>query len=149
MRRLRIQSGLAAVALLSMACSAADIFHLGARDELGVIIYYGDTSRIVAPDTVLRGTSFSVSFMTFGGGCLHSPARTELAISGNRLQVTPYDHDSGGSVCTADLRLLPHEVQVRIDTPGGALMRIVGQQRGQSTGSANVPAELTRAIVVR
>ena len=134
---------------LAAACSATSLFNLGARDDAALIIFYGDTSRISAPDTVARGVSSEVAFSTFAGGCIRRVARDDVTATASAVEIRPYDHNSGGDVCTADLLLLKHTVQMRLDTPGHFVIRLIGQQRGATTGSTNGPAELIRPVVVR
>jgi hypothetical protein len=132
-----------------VGCSASDLFAPGAHDEPALIIFYGDTSRILAPETVVHGTSFDVSFITYGGGCTRTVAHTDVAVTGNVAVIRPYNRTTGRSTCTSDLRFLTHETQLRADTPGAFTIRVLGEQRGASTGSANGPAELTRTVVIR
>jgi hypothetical protein len=131
------------------ACGATSLFNLGARDDAALIIFYGDTSRISAPDTVARGVSFEVSFSTFAGGCIRRVARDDVTATASTVEIRPYDHNSGGNVCTSDLLILKHTLLTRLDTPGRFVIRLIGQQRGASTGITNGPAELTRPVVVR
>jgi hypothetical protein len=134
---------------LVAACSSGGFFSGGARDDAGLIIFYGDTARISAPDTVTRGASFEVSFFTFGGGCIRAIARDDVTPKTSAVEIRPYDHNSGGDICTADLITLKHAVAIRLDTPGSYVIRVIGQQRGGSAGSNNAPAEVTRAVIVR
>lgn len=131
------------------ACGAAAIFGIGARDEAGLIIFYSDTARLIAPDTVLHGVSFDVSFSTFGGGCTRKMAHDDVRISGNAVEVRPYDHNDGGNVCTLDLLFLKRVLPVRMEVPGAYVIHLIGLQRGASTGGTNGAAEITRAVVVR
>ena len=131
------------------ACSLADLFESPTHEVASLIIFYGDTSRLSAPDTVAPGAAFEVAFQTFGGGCTRTAARTDIDISQNIVRIAPFDRSSGDGTCPSDLLLLRHSVQVRLDVPGQASLRVVGEQRGGSTGSTNGPAELTRHVVVR
>ena len=135
--------------VLGAACGAAGIFDFGARDEAGLIIFYSDTARLTAPDTVLHGVSFDVSFSTFAGGCTRAIARDDVRLSGNAVEVRPYDHNQGGNVCTLDLLFLKHVLPVRVEVPGAYVIHLIGVQRGASTGATNGAAEITRPIVVR
>ena len=131
------------------ACGASAIFDMGGRDEVGLIIFYSDTARLTAPDTVLHGVSFDVSFSTFAGGCTRKIAHDDVRISGNAVEVRPYDRNAGGNFCTADLLFLKRVLPVRVEVPGAYVIRLIGLQRGASTGGTNGAAEITRAIVVR
>jgi hypothetical protein len=134
---------------LIAACSSGGVFSGGPRDDAGLIIFYGDTARISAPDTVTRGVSFEVSFSTFGGGCIRAIARDDVTPKANAVEIRPYDHNSGGDICTADLLTLKHAVAIRLDMPGSYAIRVIGQQRGGSTGSNTAPAEVSRPVIVR
>ena len=134
---------------VAIGCSAADLVAPGTHDDSALIIFYGDTSHIVAPDTVVRGAAFEVSFTTYGGGCTRSVARTDLTISGAVAEIRPYDTTVGGSTCTADLLFLRHVARVQAATAGTFTIRVIGQQRGASTGSVNGPAEISRVITAR
>jgi hypothetical protein len=141
----------AALAAL-VGCSAADLFGSSAHshDDPALVIFYGDTSRVAAPDTVARGTSFGVSFTTYGGGCTRAISHTDVTITGNVAVIRPYDRtDDGPFACPDILLLLTHSAQLNVDAPGSFTIRVIGQQRGASTGSANGPAEVTRLITVR
>ena len=136
-------------AILTAACSAGALLGVGGRDDPALIIFYQDTTRIIAPDTVTRGVSFDVSFSTFGGGCIRSIGHDDFTATSSEVTIRAFDHNSGGQVCTDDLLRLPHAVQVRLGAPGTYIIRLIGQQRGASTGSTNAPAELRRAVTVR
>ena len=55
--------------------------------------------------------------------------------------VYPYNRTTKAQACTLDLLLLPHTAQVRIDETGTAIVRVIGEQRGASTGNSLGPAE--------
>jgi hypothetical protein len=149
LHRLELAIVLASCALAA-ACSANNLFlTVGAHDALGFVIFYGDSARISAPDTVARSVSFDITFSTFAGGCVQAVAHDDVTTPTSLVEIRPYDHDSGGDVCTADLRLLKHVVPVRLDTPGLYVIRVIGLQRGASSGNSASPAEVTRAVIVR
>lgn len=152
MRNLRFQWAVfpAALAWLCASCAVWEYISPSNFEERGLIIFYRDTSSIAAPDTVLRGQPFSVEFVTYGGGCTRSVARTDVATKGLTSVIQPYNRTTrAGTGCDADLLWLRHVAQVRIDQAGTAAIRVIGEQRGASTGSTNGPAELTRTVVVR
>ena len=134
---------------LGTACGVAAIFGIGARDEAGVIIFYSDTARLIAPDTVLHGVSFDVSLSTFAGGCTRKTAHDDVRISGNAVEVRPYDHNDGRNSCTSDLLFLKRVLPVRMEVPGAYVIHLIGLQRGASTGGTDGAAEITRAVIVR
>lgn len=131
------------------ACGLDGLFGPGSDVESALIIFYGDTSRVVAPDTVSRGEVFDVSFATFGGGCTRSVVRTDVTTTGHEAKIRPYNRTVRSEVCTADLLFLTHVARVRFDGPGIAVLRVIGQQRGASTGGVTGPAELVRLVTVR
>ncbi len=138
-------AGMAAVAL--GACELLP--GVGTIDEPALIIFYEDTTRIVVSDTVTRGVPFTVSFMTFGGGCTREVARTDVRRDGNLLEIRPYNRRQKADVCTDDLLFLEHRVAEQFDQAGLATIRVIGEQRGRATGSRNAPAQLERGIVVQ
>ena len=151
MTRVRFSCSWFPVALVCIgtSCAVSDAVHDDTYEERALIVYYGDTSSIVAPDTVLRGQRFTVAFQTFAGGCTRSVARTHVATSGLASVIQPYNRTTGAQVCTRDLLWLRHVAQVRIDQAGIASLRVIGEQRGASTGATNGPAELTKNVIVR
>ena len=131
------------------ACGTTDGLDPAARDQASLIIFYDDSSRIIAPDTVNRGAEFAVSFQTFGGGCTRSSSRTDATVSADTVHLASFDRSSGGPNCSRDLLLLSHSVNVRLHVQGLAVIRLVGEQRGGVTGAENGPADITRRIFVR
>src|SRR2546429_8576398 len=49
-----------------------------------------DTTRIILPDTVRRGSEFTMTVWTFGGGCIRELAPSDVSVHGLRARVTPY-----------------------------------------------------------
>lgn len=139
----------AALACICTSCAVPDAMSSNAYEDPGLIIFYLDTSSIVAPDTVSRGQPFAVAFRTFAGGCTRSVARTLVATSGLTTTIRPFNRTTASTGCTRDLLYLQHTAQVRVDASGTALLRVIGEQRGASTGATNGPVELSRSVVVR
>ena len=135
----------AALVCLCASCEVWQVIHPTTHDEPAFIIVNGMSSSIIAPDTVLRGQPFAVEFDTFGGGCTRKVARTEVATSGLVSVIRPYNRRTESSGCDAVLLIVRHAAQVRIDQPGTALLRVIGEQRSEIDG----PAELTRTVVVK
>lgn len=139
-----------ACAVVLAACDITDLVgHRGDREVALLIIHYGDTARINAPDTVSLGAEFEISFSTFGDGCTQSISPVRATVSRNEVQIRPRDRVFGGGTCPAILRYLPHTVNVRIDVAGPAVIHIVGEQEGAPPGSPNSPAEISRSLFVR
>lgn len=138
-----------AVAILASVFCCREPTSADTFDEPGLIVFYGDTTRIVAPDTALRGVPFEVSFVTFAGGCTREVARTEVQIATSVLEVRPYNRRRRAPACTDDLLFLEHRAEVQFDEAGLVTIRVVGEQRGTSTGSGTAPARIEQSIVVR
>ena len=117
--------------------------------EPGLIIFYGDTATIVAPDSVDRGTVFEVSVETFAGGCTRTIARTERRVLGSVLELRPVNETRRAQACTDDLLILVHRVTLRFDQPGPVTIRVVAEQRPVNSSSRNGPAQLERVVIVR
>lgn len=113
-----------------------------------VIVFFGDTSTIASPDTVEVGAPFTVRVTTFGGGCVRSTAGADVTGGDGVIEIRPYNHDTGGPICTSDLMFLTHEVDVRATAAGPLVIRVIGTRR-----EANLPAavftRLERGIFVR
>jgi len=119
------------------------------RTEPAVIIFYGDTAAITAPDTVARGEDVAVRIRTFGGGCTRETVRADVSVTGSLAEIKPFNRTRNANACTADLLNLEHSVRVRFDVSGPAVLRVIGEQSGISTGGGNWPAVLERTLVVR
>ena len=146
-RSLLLRLSALAGALALGACQS--LLGAGTVAEPALIIFYGDTSRIAAPDSVSQGATFTVRFRTFAGGCTREVARTEVRVTGPTVEIRPYNLRQEADACTSDLLFLTHEATVRLTAPGVATIRVLGEQRGGTSGARNAPAELTRTVVVR
>ena len=56
-----------------------------------------------------------------------------MAYSGNVATIVPYNESPVGVAYTADLRGLPHTVDVRFTQPGPAVVRARGRDSGSAT----------------
>ena len=146
MLRSRVPAALGLGLALSTACEVLDPTFA----EPGLIISYGDTAQVMAPDSTARGVPFEVSIGTFAGGCTREIARTEIAIVGMVAEIRPYNETRRSDGCTDDLIILTHTAIIQLDQPGAATIRVVGEQRPfEGTGTRTGPAELDRRIVVQ
>jgi hypothetical protein len=136
---------LGAFAITVSACNLLD----PSFSEPALIVFYGDTAQINAPDTVTHSTPFEISVQTFAGGCTRRVARTEQSVAGSFVEIRPYNETVRNDVCTDDLLILVHRATVRLDKPGAATIRVVAEQRPVGNVGRNGPAELTRTIMVR
>ena len=125
---------------------ACDILGLGSYAEPALIVFYGDTATIAAPDTVTVGEPFAVTVGTFGGGCTREVDRTELEVTGDLAEVRPYNRTQRSDVCTSDLLILAHIATIQFNEAGLATLRITGRLGGPSQTE---PARLDRRITVR
>jgi hypothetical protein len=141
---------LAAVAVLALAGAGCGLVTAVASvDEPALVIFYGDTASIAAPDTVARGAPFEVRVRTFAGGCTREIARTEVRAAGDLVEIRPYNRRRRSEVCTSDLLFLEHRAHVTLEAQGPATIRALGEQRDGSTGGRDVAARLERRVVVR
>ncbi len=112
--------------------------------EPAIIISYGDTAQIAAPDSVARGAPFEVSVETFGGGCTRTTARTEIRITGLVAEIRPYNETRRGGACTDDILILTHRTSVQFEQSGVALVRVLAEQRPMpGTGAVPVRPRLS------
>lgn len=121
--------------LIPVACSdPADIARVGDDGRvIGTIEYYGDPVQVEIPTDATRGSEFTVTVVTYGGGCV-SEGETETDIDGLNVVVTPYDYDVSGQLppngaCTDELNLFEHETTLRFDRAGTATVVIRGQRK--------------------
>ena len=116
-----------------------------------MLIYAGDTAVITSPDTVDRGTSFTLRVRTIGGGCTHEVARTDVRSAGAVVEIRPYNltNRQHGITCTADIYFLEHVATLRFAAAGVGVIRVFGVQYASSTSNQPSPAVLERRVVVR
>lgn len=144
-----VRRSLVVLTLATCILSSCAIITGGSHVEPGLIIFYRDTATITAPDTVLANARFEVRLRTFAGGCTREIARTDVTVRNQFVEIRPYNRNSGDDICTADLITLEHRAEVRIPAVGSTVIRVIGEQRGGSSGSRNAPAQLEKGIVVR
>ncbi len=136
------------IVLLSatLTVAACDILGLDSYAEPALIVFYGDTATVAAPDTVSAGEPFAVTVGTFGGGCTREVDRTELEVTGDLAEVQPYNRTQRSDVCTSDLLILAHTVTIQFNETGLATLRITGRE---GSSSQTEPARIDRRITVR
>lgn len=121
----------------------------GARDrDPAMIIFHGDTATIESPDTVTVGEPFRVRITTFGGGCIRRTAGAEILPREGVIEIRPYNHDTGGPICTRELMFLVHEIDVRAESAGPVVLRVIGTARDAGTPDTRT-AQLERRIFAR
>jgi len=98
---------------------------------------------VTSPDTVAVNTDFDVSFETTGGGCTNAGTTTVTMADSRTAEIRGYDYFVvGPAVCTADLRSLSHQANLRFGQAGTATLHVIGAS-GDST------VTVTRIVVVR
>lgn len=139
----------AAVAVFMLACSGSEAVAPREQDAPGLIVYFRDTTRISAPDTVNRGETFPVMFRSFAGDCTKAIVHTKSFVEGRTLRVQPIDRMQVGGVCNSQLLLLMHAAFFTLNESGAYTIKVEGAKRDMVTGVNNVPAVLTRQVYVR
>jgi hypothetical protein len=138
-----------AAALTSSACDLSALLDPSFVGPALVITTTGDTTHIVAPDTVARAATFQLQFFTFGSCRTVEASRTDVRIvAADTVEVRPFDRE-GSFPCGGDvLKLLPHAVSVTFNTAGRGVIRIVGEG-GALRDGARAPAVVERTVIVR
>jgi hypothetical protein len=102
-----------------------------ASDIVPAIATAPDEQRFlpVISDTAVAGYSMTVHFHTYGGGCIRAAARTEQRVTGNVVELRPYNRRDPALGCCEcdDLRMIPHQASVTFQEAGPAVVRIVGR----------------------
>lgn len=113
------------------------------------ISYYDEPVQITVPNSVARGETFTVSVMTFVGGCLE-PGKPETEANGPEATIRPYDIDTTKPEypCTADIASHPHTAELRFDMSGEAQIRFVGL-REWPENPEGIEITQTRTVEVR
>ncbi len=118
-------------------------------------VRYADRSgRVVLPDTVARGTPFTVTVETFGGGCTRTVAPAEVRnVAAGFTRVSLFNWTGNSPNCTDDLMVLTHQVSIRLDATGAGVsdhvIEIVGTNQGSETDWQTVTWRIQRTVVVR
>jgi hypothetical protein len=110
-------------ALLLAGCS---LVGSDGGEQLGIIQSLPDKpAQVTVPATARAGESFTVSVMTYGGGCTEQ-GPTRVHISGTTAEVRPYDRDTGRNDCPANSVSYEHTATLRFDEPGTARVHVYG-----------------------
>ena len=152
--RIGLRSGLASLTLAAaIACGdgptdagsdGLGTSLVGEGRQVGVLVFYGDSAHVTAPESVALGEPATIVVKTAGGGCIRT-GDTEVQVTGLVAELTPYDHfPSAGQICTADFRLNTHTVTVQFTQRGQATVRVRG--RAQPSGQI---VTVVRQITVR
>jgi len=142
MKTVNPQSALAAIAVASLCACSGVLDPPGEGQQPGVISFYNDPVVVEAPETVVRGQTFTVSVRTYGGGCI-TQGPTGVRVDDLLATVTPMDINSGANVCTAELRMFRHEASIRFDRAGTATVVLRGTRLPEDE-----PVTVLRTITV-
>src|SRR5262245_64272118 len=96
-------------------------------------------SHLVAPSVVQADKDFKITFYTYGGGC-ESIGGEEVYVSDNSARVKVYDFTTATSltsVCTTQLKMFDHTVNLRFTKPGPATVKIVGNREVAESSCGN------------
>lgn len=108
-----------------------------------------DLRAIVAPDTVQVDVSFTATVNSFGSSTCTTPDGVDLTLTPAEARVTPYDRVPADRqvVCTADISLRPHPVELRFTRPGLATIVVQGQVIDPSSGR-RISGTVTKQLLV-
>ncbi len=89
--------------------------------------------RIQVPESANVGESVPVGLVTYGDGCI-SFEETDVSITDDGAEITPYDRRRDGGRCPLILLEFNHDTTVSFGTPGAKLIRINGRRTGSVAG---------------
>ena len=91
--------------------------------------FYGNPAVIGTPTTAPRGTTFNVTFTTYGGGCIE-PAQNRLVVAGLDVHIYSTQRELRGEdvACTEELRFEENVVPVRVVASGTATVNVHGRR---------------------
>ena len=115
------------------------------------LAFHGDAPKVTIPAEGRRGQPIPVSIATYGGGCIQQ-GDTEVSATSSSAEIRPFDiFPPPDAVCTADLRMIPHQVTVSFPLAGTATIRVHGVRVSAGTkGRIRVePIVVVRQVVVR
>jgi hypothetical protein len=137
---MRLTGCCAAFALLALiaGCGLASDPLEGPPERVPGEIDSEDSNTLIVPDTVRAGIPFKVTVNTRGSSSCTSPADVQVTMRGDTTELIPYDNVSSG-MCTADYAAIRHDVELRLERDGHAVVRV-------GRGGA---AKLERKVVVR
>ena len=139
-----------ALCLLAVACHTADEPGLAGttvREPAILRIGPDSTTVTILPSSPRVNSPITVSFNTFGGGCI-STGETEVSVTGLQADIRPYQYryyPRANEGCTTELRFDPHTVTLQFATVGMAQVRIQGQTQAQP---ANQPYTVVRNVTI-
>src|SRR5687768_14439338 len=93
---------------------------------VGVIETGPDPALIVVPDSAKRGEPARAFIRTYGSMCMSVEA-TEVSITEDGAEITPYDRRTPGK-CVAALVQFSHEAEVSFETLGLKTIRVTGRR---------------------
>lgn len=112
----------------------------------GTIEYYEEPISVTVPETVTVGETFSVTVMTYGGGCIEQ-GETDVRLEARRAEIRPYDYNVTPRLpCDTSLHTFEHTATVIFTEVGEAEVVFYGQSVSDD-GATNTSA--TRTVTVR
>ena len=113
----------------------------------GTIEYYGEPAQVEVPDLVEQGQPFTVTVMTYGGGCIEK-GETKVEVEALRAEVRPYDYDTSplNGICNDELRVHKHTATLSFGEAGTAEVVFYGLK--EDAGGVT-QTSVKRTVVVR
>jgi hypothetical protein len=93
---------------------------------IGAIHFYSDPVVVDLPSSVTVNQEFSVSVITYGGGCT-SKGETEVQLAHMSAAITPYDYEAFVP-CITPLLTHRHEAKLAFTEPGTAYIIVRGRR---------------------
>lgn len=101
--------------------------------QIGQIEGDGAPQRIQVPDSAMIGKPVLVQLVTYGDGCV-SQGDTDIVLTADVAEITPYDRRVVGDGCPLVLREFEHQTTVTFDTSGDKIIRVNGRRTGSRAG---------------
>lgn len=112
----------------------------------GTIAFYEEPVTVTVPQTATVGEPFSVTVVTYGGGCTEK-GETDVRLEPLRAEIRPYDYNvAPGQACDTALRTFEHTATLSFTEAGEADIVFYGQKTDAS-GTSNTM--LTRTLEVQ
>lgn len=120
--------GVAAVALAIGFAACRSPAESGWVRRVGILpVPLSSVSSVMVASPIRAGVPFAVTITTVGSSTCTRGDGVEVARSGRRVVLTPYDWVApAGSTCTRDLHPFPRTVQLTLPEPGEYTLRVEG-----------------------
>ena len=120
--------------LLAATAGACD----GWSSEPAVVVFRSDTAIVSVPERVRAGERFTVSFTLFESGCRGDTVRTKVRVRGRTAEIRPRQGPASPEPCPAMLIIRSRTATLRFDTPGEAVVSLVGLREGPPSDSSGL-----------